>query len=593
MLLGLLPCAALAVLSYVQTRNAMTQQIQQSLTVQARSIQSDIDQMLFERFQNAMVWRRSELMDDLRFGDVDKRVTNYLVGLKQGYGDVYLELDCLGPQGQILASSSPGRIGGTASSIAKDSVSVDAHLPDGHAILALPPAHTLGEALPLAVSVPIPSAFPPATTSPHELRLLVNLVAIERLLDLAAQDRRVIVVVDEQGRWIAGSKRLSGMPLPSPAERSRTLSAAATTPIQTVEHSPWLDVPALVGHARSSGVPGFAGSGWATLVFEPLDEALAPVSQVAVAFASLFAVVLVMTLGAAAWIASSISRPIVDLTQRTRAYREGEVLPSGPATRSTIAELHTLANAYDALMLSLDRSRRDLVRTSKMALLGELGAVLAHEVRTPLGILRSSAQVLKRDPALGAQGRELMGFIESETERLNRLVSTLLDTSRSPRPILQACDLHVLLRQCVQMHELRRDESSGGSPSVELDLVAADPTVQADAEQLKQVFFNLLGNAAEAAGPTGRVTVSTRDASTEVCVHCEDSGPGVPPELESRIFEPFITRRAGGFGIGLAVVRQIIAAHHGAIHVGRSRWSGAMFTVHLPRHAAHEGTVHE
>lgn len=571
----------------------MTQQIQQSLTVQARSIQSDIDQMLFERFQNAMVWRRSELMDDLRFGDVDKRVTNYLVGLKQGYGDVYLELDCLGPQGDILASSSPARIGATASSYPKDSVSVDTKLPDGHATLALPPARTLGEALPLAVSVAIPSAFAPATTPPRELRLLVNPVAIERLLDLAAQDRRVIVVIDGQGRWIAGSKRLRGTPLPSSAERSRTLTAAATTPSQTVEHSPWLDVPALAGHARSSGVTGFSGSGWTTLVFEPLDEALAPVTRVALAFSSLFAVVLVATLAAAAWIASSISRPIIDLTRRTRAYREGESPPAVPAGRSTIAELDTLARAYDSLMRSLDQSRRDLVRTSKMALLGELGAVLAHEVRTPLGILRSSAQVLKRNPAIGPQGVELVGFIESETERLNRLVSTLLDTSRSPQPILKSCDLHALLRQCVQMHELRRNESAGGSLSVELDLVAVDPIVQADAEQLKQVFFNLLGNAAEAAGPTGRVTISTRDASTEVCVHCEDSGPGVPPELESRIFEPFITRRAGGFGIGLAVVRQIIAAHHGAIHVGRSRWSGAMFTVNLPRRAAHGGLVDE
>lgn len=581
-LLGLLPTAALAVLGFAQTRDAMTAQIQQSLTVQARSIQSDIDQLLFERFENAMVWRRSELMDDLRFGDVDKRVANYLVGLQRGYGDVYLALDCVGPRGDILASSLPARPGARAPAIAPHSVSVDARLPDGAATLALPDAHTLGEGLPLAVSVAIPSAFPPAAAGPDQLRLLVNPATIEHLLDVAAQGHRVIVVVDGRGRWIAGSRRLRGLPLPAAAGQAQTLAATAAAPQRVVARSPWLATAALVGHARSTGVAGFPGSGWTTLVFEPVDDALAPVSRVAAAFWILFAIVVAATLSVAAWIASSIARPIARLTERTAQYRDNEALPPSPSEPSRITELQTLETAYDALMRSLAQSRLDLVRSSKMALLGELGAVLAHEVRTPLGILRSSAQVLKRNAAIGPQGVELVSFIESETERLNRLVSTLLDTARAPQPVFAPCDLHALLRQCVQMHELRQPSAT----AITLELEAADPAVDADAEQLKQVFFNLLANAAEAAGATGSVAIGTLESDGELLVRCEDSGPGVPPELESRIFEPFVTRRAGGFGLGLAVVRQIIAAHHGAIHVGRSRWQGALFTVSLPRRPA-------
>jgi len=237
------------------------------------------------------------------------------------------------------------------------------------------------------------------------------------------------------------------------------------------------------------------------------------------------------------------------------------------------------------MIRALDQSRQELIRTSKMALLGELAAVLAHEVRTPLGILRSSAQILKRNPGLGAEGQELMRFIESETERLNRLVSTMLDTARPRSPELLDCDLHALLQRCAQMHDLRHGEDGERRP-VRLDLAAAHAAVHADGEQLMQVFFNLLNNAAEAAGPAGRVELATHETPGFLCVVCADDGPGVPPELAQRMFDPFVSGRSGGFGLGLAVVRQVVAAHRGEIEVGTSRWGGATFTVKFRRDGA-------
>jgi two-component system sensor histidine kinase HydH len=580
-LLGLLPSAALSWLSFVRTREAMTHQIQQSLSIQARAIQSDIDKGLFERFENAQVWRRSELMEDLRVGDVDKRVTNYLVGLQAGYDDVYDSLDCIDQHGRILASSVPSRINKIMNHEEDGSLSISTRLGGDGATLSLPRSQTLGDRSPFVIRTRIPSSYPATPGGPDEMVLSLDVAPINRLLDAAALDKRAIAVVDAQGRWVAASSQLRGRRLPDAAGRSRTRGLEGSTFSGVVQSSPWLDFPALGGSAASLATPSFAGSGWTTLVFEPVDAALAPVWRMAMVFAGLFAVVLAATLIAATWIASAMSRPIRALTERTRRYQAGLGAGTDAVPGSGISELDILARAYDELIRSLEQSKRELVRTSKMAMLGELGAVLAHEVRTPLGILRSSAQILKRNPGLGPEGLELMGFIESETERLNKLVSTLLDTARPPRPQLDECDLHELLAKCVQMHDLKQGVGIR-QPSITVELKASNAVTFADAEQLKQVFFNLLSNAAEAAGADGRVAISTRDLGPRVCIDCEDSGSGVSPELEKDIFEPFVSRRAGGFGLGLAVVRQIVSAHHGTIHVGKSRWGGAMFTVCLP-----------
>lgn len=588
-LLGLLPSAALSWLSFARTRDAMTREIQHNLAIQAHAVQSDIDQMLFERFENAIVWRRSELMEDLRLGDVDKRVSNYLVGLHDGYGDVYAELDCIDGNDRILASSVATRIGMTASATDPAQVSVETLLGGDAATLSIPSAATLEAQVPLRIQAVIPSSYAGGAASRARLRLALDIAPIDRLLDAAAQDRRVIVVVDSAGRWVAGSRQLRRLTLPDSHGRAQARAIARSTDAGVLDRSPWLDEPALSGRAASLPMPGFGGSGWTTMIFEPVDEALAPVSHMAVVFAGLFAVILLATLAAATWVASTMARPIASLTERTRRHRAGTPTPADGVPSSLITEVRVLSQAYDEMIHSLDASRAELVRTSKMAMLGELGAVLAHEVRTPLGILRSSAQILMRNPGLGAEGLELMRFIESETERLNRLVSTLLDTARPPRLHPMDVDLHELIASCVQMHELKRAGEMPGQPPVILGLAATSVHIVGDPEQLKQVLFNLLGNACEAAGPTGRVALSTSDAPDAVLILCEDDGPGVPPELESTIFEPFVSRRASGIGLGLAVVRQIVAAHAGSIQVGRSRWNGARFTISLPLDAEASG----
>ncbi len=580
-LLGLLPSAALSWLSFTRTRAAMVGQIRLNLEVQARSIQSDIDQMLFERFENAAVWSRSELMQDLRLADVDKRVTNYLVDLQAGYPGVYDYLDCRSDDGRIIASSAPSRIGRVVPANDTASASIQRRLGNVAVTLSLPSSRTLDDASPFVIETAIDSPYASVSSFTARLDTAFDARQLSRLLDAAAIGRRVIVVVDDQGRWVAGSRNLRGRALPDAGGRLAGLALAAAPSDGVTRGAPWLSDAALSGKSRSIATPAFAGSGWTTLVYEPVDEALAPVAQMATIFAGLLIAVFLATLLATAWIVPAISRPIVSLTARTRRYQQGLLRSEDAPLRSRIAEIDMLARAYDDMVRAVERSREELVRTSKMAMLGELAAVLAHEVRTPLGILRSSAQILRRDAGLSPEGMELMAFIESETERLNGLVSTMLDTARPRPPALGTCDIHDLLRRCAQMHDLRRGASGISHPTL-LQLDATRHMVLVDAEQLMQLVFNLLNNASQAAGPEGRVELSTFDDPGGLCIACSDDGPGITPEFAERMFDPFVSGREGGVGLGLAVVRQVVAAHRGEIQVGRSRWGGARFLVRLP-----------
>jgi len=579
-LLGLLPSTALSWLSFSRTREAMSQQIAQSLDVQAQALQSDIDKMLFERFENALVWSRSELMQDLRLGDVDKRVSTYLAGLNSGYGDVYQRLDCRSADGTVLASTHAGDIGKRLDGSKASAVSVRAELAGGQAQLSLPETAVLDERWPLVIETAIHSVYAPQGEALARLHLELDARQFSRLLDRAALGQRQIIVIDAQGRWVAGSKGLRGRAMPDAPTLQAGLRLAAEHSANAATAQPWMDAAAIVGRGHSRAMPGFAGAGWTTLVMEPVDAALAPVDDIARIFVGLLGAVLLATLVAASLIGAAIARPILALTAKTQRYQREGLLPEPEVTHSRITELSELGRAYIDMISTVDHSRQELVRSSKLAMLGELGAVLAHEVRTPLGILRSSAQVLLRDPGLSADSRELMGFIESETERLNRLVSTMLDTARPRRLSIASCDMHALLQRCAQMRELQGQHAA----CITLDLAAHEPLIEADAEQLMQAVFNLLNNAIQAVGPQGRVALYTADEGEALRFECRDDGPGIPPELAGRIFDPFVTGRDGGIGLGLAVVRQVIVAHGGRIRVGRSDWGGTVFTCWLPRH---------
>jgi len=188
--------------------------------------------------------------------------------------------------------------------------------------------------------------------------------------------------------------------------------------------------------------------------------------------------------------------------------------------------------------------------------------------------------MLQRESGISEEGRELVGFIESETERLNRLVSAMLDTARPRAPTYEAVDMHDLIRKSIAMLGAQADKKQVG---VTASLLAAKPVIECDAEQITQVLLNLLMNGLQILDHGGRIEMATHDDDRYLYIEMADDGPGIDPAERTKVFEAFFFKREGGIGLGLAIVQQIVSAHGGEIEAAESRLGGALFRIRLPR----------
>jgi len=231
-------------------------------------------------------------------------------------------------------------------------------------------------------------------------------------------------------------------------------------------------------------------------------------------------------------------------------------------------------------MEAISAARARLVQSEKLAALGQLAATIAHEVRNPLGVIRSAAQGLaERLPPAEEEMRRACSFIITEIDRLSSVVTSLLAFARPPQLAPRPVGVNELVDHALL---LARDDLEAKRVRVRRGNTGAIPPVRVDADLLSQVLLGLLANATEAVPAGGEVTLDARATDGAVEIEVADSGPGVPPDLRGRIFEPFFTTRSRGTGLGLAIARQIVEAHGGQIDVGDRPGGGARFSVRLP-----------
>ena len=235
---------------------------------------------------------------------------------------------------------------------------------------------------------------------------------------------------------------------------------------------------------------------------------------------------------------------------------------------------------------SLKLAQEDARRAERLAALGQLSAGLAHEIRNPLGVIKGSAEILTQklegsDPL----AKELAGYIYAEVNRVSALVSRFLDFARPSQLNLDPADMAQVLERCLKT---AAEQGACAGVKVDRNFDAGLPRVMLDHDLGDQVFINLIMNACDAMGEKGgklKVSIHAEepgDGQPGVVVEIQDSGPGVPPELKEQIFNPFVTTKKTGVGLGLAIVSKIVDAHGGSVKLVSSPQQGACFRVYLP-----------
>jgi signal transduction histidine kinase len=235
------------------------------------------------------------------------------------------------------------------------------------------------------------------------------------------------------------------------------------------------------------------------------------------------------------------------------------------------------ADAVTGLEAELRKAKEELGSQARLALLGQMSASVAHDLRNPLGTIRNAAYFLQRKvPATEPKWAEYLAIIEREVVACDQIIANMLEVARAREPSRCPMDLGELVRACFQR----------AKPSAEVrwEFQAAEPFfLNADAALLRQVLDNLIKNSLDALNGRGDILVAAVTTDAYDTISFSDSGPGVFPAHRAQLFEPLFSTKAKGTGLGLWICRQIVERHCGTIALIDLPGRGVAFEIHLPR----------
>jgi signal transduction histidine kinase len=289
---------------------------------------------------------------------------------------------------------------------------------------------------------------------------------------------------------------------------------------------------------------------------------------------ALGAFVLFAAVRVAGHLSRQLSRPIDELVGWTRLIRRHEALPEGPPSRGA-PEFTSLRLALRDMAGALDTARGRELEAERLRAFREVARSVAHEIKNPLTSMRIAVDQLGR-PDGPAEHRHAVALevLVAETDRLERLAREFADFGRLPEGPTSEVDLVELLEELG-----RTAVPEGVAVTVRAN---GRRSIQGHYDPLRHAFSNLFRNAAEAMGGRGRIDVAVVGEGRGVVVTVADHGPGIPSELRGRVFEPYVTTKVDGTGLGLALVRQTVDAHNGTIATSETPGGGATFTLVFP-----------
>lgn len=521
-------------IQFAQGRAELTREVGQRLAAEADLAGQRLARDVRERVRSAAVWSQLETAQDVVTDDIDKRLATTLERLVTSLGpeDVGLALN---DSGRVIAVSRPSLLGTRQPAFARAARACGATLPPSGANVEVAPG-------------------------PGGLTLLVH----EGIH--ARGDGRSIGCLVLATPWSA----LVRAAVPA-ADRERVSVRRRGSVLWqgTLARS---GVPVMTGRASVAG----AGIDFEVEVAQSRADALSAVRERGVAALLLALAVMVVALPAAYIVARSTAEPLRALTESALALTDDGSIGLATPAEDAPREVRVLHAALDSMLQRLDHSRRTMAEREALASLGTMAASLAHEIRTPLAVLQSSAQLLVLE-GTDERRSELTGLVLAEVQRLDRLVSDLLTFSRPRAPDRRAGDLRSVVQRAAALLEPLRTRHG-----VILDLALDAAPAWVDEEQFQQVVLNLASNAVQFSPRGATVRIATCTTGEQVELTVTDSGPGIDADRLAAIWKPFHTSRRGGTGLGLPIVRQIVERHDGTIVVTSELGVGTTVRVSVP-----------
>ena len=283
------------------------------------------------------------------------------------------------------------------------------------------------------------------------------------------------------------------------------------------------------------------------------------------------------------WLVSErLTRPLRGLSAGVRAVTAGDYSQRVAVYgHDELAELSSTFNHMTARLGELHHLEAQLRRRDRLHALGEVAMGLAHEIRNPLGIIKTATQLLHRRADLGETDKRHLEYVVSEVTRINDLITEFLDFAKPSAPVRALQPARPLVEEILGFC---KPELENHNIDAHIDDQAPGAMLYADAGQLKQACLNLIVNAIDAMPEGGSLTVRIAREDNYTVIGIADTGQGIAPDMMERIFTPFVTTKASGTGLGLAKVFSIMDSHDGRIECISEIDAGATFNLYIPAH---------
>jgi signal transduction histidine kinase len=279
-----------------------------------------------------------------------------------------------------------------------------------------------------------------------------------------------------------------------------------------------------------------------------------------------------------------LARLVTARVQRLVEFAHKATSDTALRTEEGRDEIGRLGAAFNAMLDRLEEKGRALMRSEKLAVAGMMAARVAHDVRNPLSSIKMQTQLMQAQVRAGSDDAAILAAVLRDVDQLESVVRDLLETARPEAPMLELVQVADLVRTTVDPF---RPQLAHRRIQLVLSLDEQAPRLQLDPGRVRRALVNVLSNAAEATRAGGSITVVTHSDQDEQTISVADDGVGIDPSVVDRVFDPFVSTKPDGVGLGLVNARAIVESHGGRITLEPRTPHGTLVTIRLPQRAAH------